>query len=347
MSTAARAPAPELEGARHQPRVEAERDRGFDEGVDPLCRHGLRLGVLEKALLAVASADARVLHPAHWRVDAPVGRRVRLVDVDRSGLDAAGEFAPPILVPGPHRRVQAVLGVVRPRDRLLVVDDGVDAHDRSERLLTADVHVLLDVGEDRRLVEVGSHVGAGSPSAVDRRAVGPRVLDVRLDPLQLVGRGERSHLRTEVVGRLGSAVVHGVREPLDELLVHRLVDVDQPDADAGLSRVVEAAPDQAPDRAVEVGVRPDDRGVLPPEFERARREVLAGLRRDLPADRRRAGEPHVIHSLDQRRADVLASPRDDLEDVLGEPRLAEESLGVERDVCGLLGRLADDGVTGQ
>jgi hypothetical protein len=75
-------------------------------------------------------------------------------------------------------RSSSVLRIVRPLDRLLVVADGVDAHDRAERLLTADGHVLLDVREDGRLVEVRPHVGTSPAATADGRAVGPRVLDV-------------------------------------------------------------------------------------------------------------------------------------------------------------------------
>ncbi len=104
---------------------------------------------------------------------------------------------------------QAEADVVRPGDRLVLVAEALDGHDRAEDLVLDDLALLVGAGDDGRL-EVGARpvrpVAADDDLGTAGAAVGP--LD---HPLDLVGLGlgdERAHLDVVALGRIA---------PLDRL----------------------------------------------------------------------------------------------------------------------------------
>ena len=76
-----------------------------------------------------------------------------VVDPDRPELELARRVQRAADVARPDRRGQAVVDVVRPRDRLVVVGEALHGDDRAEDLALDDLVVLADVGDDGRLDE--------------------------------------------------------------------------------------------------------------------------------------------------------------------------------------------------
>ena len=116
---------------------------------------GYRLDIDEAAdaILSLAAPESGVLHPTHWRVDAPEGGSKALVDVHSATFDLACHAPPPIMVGRPDAAVEPIVRVVGTRYRLLIVGDRVDADDRPKRLLGVALHFRRHTGQDRRLVE--------------------------------------------------------------------------------------------------------------------------------------------------------------------------------------------------
>src|SRR5580704_7677300 len=115
--------------------------------------HGdvLGLGVLQQTFVRALATQARLLHAAERRgrvgddaaVDADHARLQRLRDPQRAPQVAAVQV-----------RHQPVLGVVRHRDRLVLVGEPDDGCDRSENLLAEDAGPGRDAVEHGRLVVI-------------------------------------------------------------------------------------------------------------------------------------------------------------------------------------------------
>src|SRR5262245_31771745 len=111
---------------------------------------GLRLEVELERLDAELASETGLLVAAER--DSGEGR-VRHVHADGAGLDAGREPVAAGGIARPHGRVEAVLGVVREPDGVLLVLERNDRDDRAEDLLLRDRHPALDLGEHRRRVE--------------------------------------------------------------------------------------------------------------------------------------------------------------------------------------------------
>jgi len=304
--------------------------RRHADGGDALLGDGPGLGVLLHALAAVAAAEAGVAHAAHRRVERPPGRAVRLVDVHGAAVDAARDLAAELGVLRPDARVQAVLGVVRACDRVVVGLELEDRGHRAERLLAGDSVVGRHVREHRRRVAERSRFGSALATREHRRASLAGRLDVLLDLRQVVAVHERPHLRVPVERGVHSEVVRPGCEPLRERVGDSGLDVDALEGQAELPGTGEAAPQRTLDRPVEVGVVEHDEGVLSAEFERRRDQSLRRLRRHRPTRLRAPREPDEVHALRERRADRRAFARHHLEQPLRQPGLAEEVAGEQR-----------------
>src|SRR5690606_14271343 len=103
----------------------------------------------------------------------------------------------------------------------------------------------------------------------------PGAVDEAHDPLEVAVVDDPG-----VVGAPRRVVpVHGadgVGQPVDELVVHRLVDEHVVGGDAGLAGVQQLPPGDAPGGDVDAGAAVDDHRRLAAELERDRREVLGG-----------------------------------------------------------------------
>ena len=295
------------------------------------------------------------LHAAHGGVHARPGRGVAVVDVDRARLQAPGDGPAPPGVAAIDAGVEPVGRVVGPGHRLVVRRHRVDRHHRAERLVPAHVHLGGDTGQHRGLEEQRSQVGAGLASGHQAGALGQRVLDVGGDLVQLVRRGEGSHLGA--VRLLGAQAQGGGAgtERLGELVGQRLLHVDALDGDAQLAGVGERADHGTLDRPVQLDVAGDDHGVLAAQLGRHADELLARLAGDAPPGGRRAREHHVVGGLDDGGAHGGARSGHDLDQPGGQPGFlqqlegaqgGERRLGVGLDDDAVPGHQGGDGVGG-
>src|SRR5436189_3127332 len=112
--------------------LKAERVERFRAGGD---ENALRLQVEVERLEPELAAEAGLLVAAERDAGE---RRVRRVDADRPGLDAAREAMAASGIARPHRRHQAVAHVVRDPDRVLLVLERDDGHDLAQPSLLSN-----------------------------------------------------------------------------------------------------------------------------------------------------------------------------------------------------------------
>ncbi len=110
----------------------------------------LRLEVLLEPCDAHLATDARLLVAAERAVGAEV---VAAVDREGAGPDAAGHRERAVLA-AEHRARQAVDRVVGDPHGVVVVVVGDDHEHRAEDLVLGDLAVGVDVGQQRRRIEV-------------------------------------------------------------------------------------------------------------------------------------------------------------------------------------------------
>src|SRR3954452_21807247 len=115
-----------------------------------LRHHVLDVRVVVERVRAQVLAVARLLVAAVRHL--ADGRDV-VVDPDRPELELPRRVPPPADVPSPDGSRQAVVDVVRPGERLVVVGEALDRDDGPEDLALDDLVLLADVGDDRRLDE--------------------------------------------------------------------------------------------------------------------------------------------------------------------------------------------------
>ena len=128
-------------------------------------------------------------------------------------------------------------------------------------------HRVVDAGEHGRLVEAAGAV-ADAPPVDDARAPLDRVATWRVDQLDLGREDDRADV--DGARRPGRALAKRLDlagEPLDELVVDGVLDVDALDRDADLTRVVEPVGGGGVGGALEVGVGEHDHRVLAAELE--------------------------------------------------------------------------------
>jgi ParB family chromosome partitioning protein len=249
-------------------------------------------------------------------------------DPHRARPQRLGRLERAVVVLGPHRRGQAVDGVVGHSDRLGVVGDLDDREHWPEDLPLRDRHRVVDAGEDRRLEVVALAVRArgGRAAEHDLRALLAAEAHVVRDGLELLGRDQRPEI---------GVVVHRVAElqrarPRHQLLHELVVDRrrhDQPRARlAHLALVEEGRPQRAVDRRVHVRVLEDDVRRLAAELERELLDRRRGQLHDPPPDHGRAGERDLVHVRVGREllAHRGAAAGDDVDHALGQVGLVEQ-----------------------
>src|SRR5690349_19072665 len=168
--------------------------RGSAGGGDAGARRDdrLQLGVVVHTLGAELPADAGALEATERRVEV----HVVLVHRVGAGADAAGDVHALVDVVGPHRPGEAVLAVVGDPHGVGGVLERDDGEHRAEDLLPGDAHVVVRVGEDRRLHVPAAVEAVGTAAAADddTRTLLLTERDVLLDPLLLALRDERPDL---------------------------------------------------------------------------------------------------------------------------------------------------------
>ena len=254
----------------------------------------------------------------------------------------------PRAVPGPHRRGQAVAGVVGHPDGLLLVRYADHGDGRPEDLLPVDPHLRPGLHEDGRLHEEPPgeprHGGATAAQRRFRPLVQGRAVQVQ-HVVALPLADQRADLGGRVLRRAHLHVADGVGQPFHQRVGQRLVHHQPAPRRADLAGVAERGPDRPVQSGVEVGVVQDHVRGLPAQLEGQALEVRRGRPLDGPSGLGGAGERHLVNVLVRRqRGTRLGVARHDVPHPRREPclqgQLAESKGGERR----LLGRLVDDGV---
>ena len=264
----------------------------------PRRRHALTLATVEhhrlqlrhlldrraRALLAdPAPLETAVRH----RVGAPERRRV---DLDRAAVDLGREAQGAVEIRREQPRPEAVVAVVRERDRLVDSRHRCQRDRGAEQLAAGDLERRVDVAEDARRDDGAVAVAAGDERCSGRDRLADRALDAHR--LRLRDHGAEPRLLVERVPR--AEALDERRQPLDELAVHLTGDEHALDGDAHLAGVDEAARRGRRRDPVEIGVGKDDQRAVRAELER---EALdAGHARDLLPDGGRAREADLAHA---------------------------------------------------
>ena len=136
-------------------------------------------------------------------------------------------------------------------------------------------------------------------------------IDVVQHLLVLRDVGHRTYLCLEERGVADLRPPREIHEPVDELVMNRLLDQQPRSGDAGLACGGEDAGNRSLDRVVHMGVVKDDIGRLAAEFHRHLLHVTCRSRIDRSPGHVRAGERHLGDSgvIDQRTTRLRAEPR--------------------------------------
>ena len=162
------------------------------------------------------------------------------------------------------------------RDRLLLVAEPLDGHDRAEHLVLDDLGALVRVGDDRRLVVGARAIRPGAAEHQLRLGL-ERPVDHALDLVGLGLRDERAHVEVVGVGRVAPLDrLHLVAERGDELVVDRGPGDHAAGRGAVLAGVPVARALEGLGRELDVGVVEHDDRRLAAELEV---EPLDGARR--------------------------------------------------------------------
>src|SRR5512132_171734 len=146
----------------------------------PRCRADvLHVRVEVEAVDAPLAPDPRGLRAAERR---PQVAHEEAVHPDRAGDQALGDPFGALAVTGVQDRGQAVVGLVRERDRLLLVLERLEREDGSEHLLAQHLGALGHVAEQRRPVEQAAELLVRPAAEQDLGAVALRALHEPVDP---------------------------------------------------------------------------------------------------------------------------------------------------------------------
>src|ERR1700736_6369202 len=140
------------------------------------------------------------------------------VDPHRAELQAAGGVHRPADVAGPDGGRQTVIDVIGPRDRLVVVLEPLHRDNRAKDLFLNDLGVLLDVGDQARLVEVAA---ARDRRAADQDsgAVLAGAVYESLDALELLLGDHRAHVDAFFERVADLHRLHALRQRSEQIVI--------------------------------------------------------------------------------------------------------------------------------
>src|SRR5690348_4818943 len=211
----------------------------------------------------VSRQGARALVTTERGLDVALGKTV---DRDRSAFERSGEVHRSINVAREHRRVQAVLGIVRDVGGLLDIFNEHRAQYRAENFFTRNLHVTVESGEHRR-AKVASRPGALSKVQRHGGPFPPTQFEIGPDARSLFIAHQRSHFRLWIQRvpdpDLPGALHYAMQELVMELPVNKLAHVRR----AVLARIPERGLHCALDEiVVDPGVVQHDEGALAPHL---------------------------------------------------------------------------------
>jgi hypothetical protein len=128
----------------------------------------LALNQLHQPLAPVGPPAAAVLKSAPRRL-ADAVRIEMFVYTDRTGLDPLGDTAALGMIACPDARRQAKFGIICQANRFVLGRKCRDRQCRPERLLTHCPHIVMDIGDDGRLVEKSLKIGVTTAAGLNLR----------------------------------------------------------------------------------------------------------------------------------------------------------------------------------
>ena len=250
-------------------------------------------------------------------------------------------------VAGPDRGGEAEGGGVGATNELFHVGKLQHREHGAEDLLAGDLHLVLHVGEHRRLDEeaaVAHPLAAGGTGGAFRLAR----LDVAHDLVEL-GLVDLRPLLRAGIERIAHASLPALFDhPLHKLAVDFVLD-EEPRAGAAALALVEKDPHVGPSGGgLQVGVGEHDVGALPAEFEGQPLQLVSGLTHDDLSGLARAREGHLVDAgmLDDRGPRGGAESRHHVDHPVGHTRLLGQPRQPQGRQRGLLGRLHHDRAAG-
>src|SRR6266478_6298450 len=177
-------------------------------------RDRLHFGVVCQTILAELAPDPRLLEPAERRTRV---EHIVAIHPHRAGAHTVCNGMGLGDVLRPHRRRQAIHGLIRALGHFVDVLELQDGHDRPEDLLLRDLHIILHVRKHRRLDEVALVADAIAARDELRFFLFSNV-DVAHHLVELV----LVHLRS-LLGFLVEGVAHGALFRARHALLYELV----------------------------------------------------------------------------------------------------------------------------
>src|ERR1700722_2481268 len=267
------------------------------------------------------------------------------VDPDRARLQRAGDLMSAADVARPDRCGKPVFGVVALENRIVLVGEGDRSADGAKNLLARNLHVVLDVGEQRRIDEVAL---AGSRGTTGRHggAFFSADFEESFDAIELLLRYQRSNGALLIEGIAHRDALAKIRELADYFVVAFALHENARAGAADLARIEEHAHHRGRHGLIQVGVREDDIRRFAAEFQRYLFQIAGGGLKDDLADFGRAGERDLIDvgMLGDRATGARAHAGDDIEDAIGNSGSADQRAEPERRQRSLLRGLQDDRV---
>ncbi|MNH04336.1 hypothetical protein D3C79_636280 [compost metagenome] len=247
------------------------------------------------------------------------------VDVDRTGPQLRNQPVDPAQVIGVDRRRQAERRIVGQRQGLLLGVERSGHQDRAENLLAHDAHVVVAVGEDRRLHEEARALDRLA-TVVQLRPFGLAQLDVLQHPLLLLARhhGADKAVRIQARRDLQGGRVPGQRR--EELGIDTAFDIGAGTGIADLPRVEEHTVGDRLGRRLDIGVGEHDHRRLAAQLQGQAFHLVHRRLAHRATHRRGAGKAQLVDAwvAGHRRADHAAAAGDDVQHAVGNARFLHQ-----------------------
>src|SRR6266436_7551082 len=250
--------------------------KDFVQGALQFDADRLDLGVVFKHFVTHFSAPTRLLvaTKGHGRV-----KHVVAVDPHRPGMEVRGEQVCLAEIFCPNACSQPVHRIIGKGENLVEFLERQGDHDWSKDLFLDNLHVLLYISQDRRLEKVAL-LAVPATSTECRSPAGEASFYIPRDEAQLVIGYQRPHLCLRVEAWADPDLPGMLSDALNDLLKHRLLNVETRTGAADLSLIEKNGIGSAPDGDFHVRVFQDNVGRLPTQFKRDLLEVAGRCMHD-------------------------------------------------------------------
>ena len=273
-----------------------------------------------------------------------------VVDHDRAGVEARGEFAAAASAGGPDTRAEGKRRIVGERDGFVGVFYHLNRENRAEGFFAHQVHGVIDLSDDGGVEKIRAEVGAAIAAGEHARAAFFCFGDLLLDFFELARANQRADFRVGIGGRPEAESIGFFDAESGELVDDGRFGVNTLDRDTGLAAIHEAAPDRGAGGDVQIGVGENDHGIFAAEFERGRNQLFGAGFGDALAGGDAAGEKNFVGAGGDEGGAEIAAALDDLYEILGKfglgAEFGEQFTDERAGPRGQFGRLQDYRITG-